>query len=98
MSVSLRILSSVYEEVTSAFVYYENLSSGLGDRFLENIDTMYQYIVDFPLMYSINFDDVHRTVLTEFPYAIFYTYEREEVTIHAIRHTKQDPRNLPKRN
>jgi plasmid stabilization system protein ParE len=98
MSVRLRILSSVYEEVTDAFVYYENESPGLGDRFLENIDMMYEYISDYPLMYQINFDDVHRAVLTDFPYAIFFTYDSQEVTIHAIRHTKQDPRNLPKRN
>ena len=98
MNVRLRILSSVYEEVADAFLYYESQSPGLGDRFLQNIDSMYKYISDFPLMYSVNFDDVHRAVLTEFPHAIFYTYGDEEVTILAIRHNKQDPRNLPKRN
>jgi plasmid stabilization system protein ParE len=98
MSVRLRILDSVYEDIADVLRYYDSESQSAGDRFLENIDSIYENISDFPLMYPVRYDDVHLAVLTKFPYAVHYTYDHLEATVFAIRNTKQDPRNLPKRN
>ena len=98
MSVRLRILDSVYEDIDNALQYYDIQSRNAGDKLLDNIDSIYENISDFPLMYPIRYDDVHLAVLTKFPYAVHYTYDHVEATIFAIRNTKQDPRNLPKRD
>ena len=97
MSVNLRILSNVYDEVTEAFLYYDSLSHRSADKFLESIDFIYDTITQFPLMYQVMFDNVHRAPLTKFPYAVFYKYYPQEVVVFAVRNTKQDPQKLPRK-
>jgi plasmid stabilization system protein ParE len=36
-------------------------------------------------------EDYRRALVRRFPYAVFYEYTRETVTIYAVFHTSRDP-------
>jgi plasmid stabilization system protein ParE len=94
VSTPVRVLSSVYEDISGAYLYYENERQGLGERLLEIIDSVFENIADFPQIYPIMFDNVHRALLPKYPYAVYYTFESDQAIVVAIRNTKQDPENL----
>ena len=52
-----------------AAIYYEEQQTGLGERFLSDLERAYQKIVEHPLYYSyISLQDVYRDIsLDKFP-------------------------------
>ena len=65
--------------------------AGLGAEFVAEVDAALRRIEDQPNLYAIVFEDLRETLVHRFPYAIYYTAERDRVVVHAIMHTARDP-------
>jgi plasmid stabilization system protein ParE len=44
-----------------------------------------------PEMYALVYETYRRALLRRFPYALFYEYADETVTVYAVFHTSRDP-------
>jgi hypothetical protein len=56
-------------DIQAAAVWYEDQRSGLGVRFLDELDLVFQRITDNPRQFPPVEGDVHRALLNHFPAA-----------------------------
>jgi plasmid stabilization system protein ParE len=91
--VTLRLVVDPAAEVDilEAFRWYEISSLGLGNRFLDSLDSAFQSIIDNPVAFPNVIEDVRRTLTKTFPYLVFFTANEESVYILAVIHASQDP-------
>jgi toxin ParE1/3/4 len=62
----------VFEEVNSAYMWYEEKASGLGEEFLKELEASFLIIQNRPLMWRTYFKKYRRFLLKRFPYGIIY--------------------------
>lgn len=67
-----------------AIAYYKEIDNNLSLRFKNEIKNSIDRIVDFPNLYQIVKDDIHKCVVHTFPYSIYYIVEEHIIYIYAI--------------
>jgi len=80
------------EDVRQSYLWYEELRSGLGRRFLDSLDTTLTGIRQRPLVYQIVEGDVRRALTRRFPYGVFFLIEPQRIVVLAVLHTARNPR------
>jgi len=66
-------------EFIEAGRYYNRQVSGLGDAFLDEVETGIQKILEDPNVWRALEDGVRRYLIHRFPYGIYYTVENNTV-------------------
>ena len=75
--------------------YYEARSEGLGDKFLNELETIIEkYITKHPKIYQIVHENIRQASLKRFEYKISFVVEETEkqIIILAVTHHKRDER------
>lgn len=85
------------EELTESAKWYEERKTGLGDEFLDEIESKLERIARKPNSYSIVYENVRQASLTRFPYLIYYIIKSPLVFILSIWHKKRDRDGWKKR-
>jgi plasmid stabilization system protein ParE len=70
--------------------WYGERSAGLGDRFVDAVRDTFHRIRAAPELHGIVWRDVRCTLVSGFPYAIYYQVKPEGVVVFAVIHTKRD--------
>jgi toxin ParE1/3/4 len=91
----LRYTSRAKDDLEIAFSWYEAQRYGLGFEFLDCVEASIATIIEMPRLFTEHHKIFRRALIRRFPFAIFYTIEREEIVIHAIFDNRQDPAKLP---
>ena len=91
MTLRLIVESAAEEDILEAFHWYEAQSSGLGDRFLDSLDSAFLLVIENPDAFPSIIEDVRRTLTTTFPYLVFFTSSEESIHILAVIHAAQNP-------
>lgn len=78
-------------DIQAAAVWYEDQQSGLGARFLDELDLVFQRIAEHPLQFPRLELEVRRALLRHFPYGVYFLVAAEEVRILAILHLNRQP-------
>ena len=95
MSSLVRFKPSADRDVESAFVWYEERRTGLGDEFLEEVDAAVTRIAANSRAHQIVRGRIRRAVVHRFPYLIFYVIDPEEIVVLACMHASRDPESWP---
>jgi plasmid stabilization system protein ParE len=99
MAVKLIIAPEAEQDIDEAYGWYEGRRTGLGEEFLGCVDACIQAVCRTPEMYATIHENYRRGLVRRFPYAIFYEFAAETVTIYCVSHTSQHPdkwrRRLP---
>jgi plasmid stabilization system protein ParE len=95
MSLPLVYRRRVGRDLANAFAYYEDQVEGLGERFLSAVDSTFDAIERYPEMFAKVHRDVRRAIMSQFPYAVFYRVEANQVVVFRVLHTARDPRAWP---
>jgi len=94
--VNLQILDDAQEDLIQGFRFYENKESGLGAYFLDcpfsDIDSLLLYAGVHAVTYRN-----HRCLSKRFPFAIYYSLDKEVVRIHAVLDCRRNPSWVRKR-
>jgi plasmid stabilization system protein ParE len=90
MSKSLIILPQAEKDIKEAYDWYQERELGLGEEFLRCIDASIQTIARNPEIYVFAHEKYRRALVRRFPYAIFYEYFEETITVYAVFHCSQD--------
>jgi plasmid stabilization system protein ParE len=97
MAVRLVLSPETEQDIREAYDWYENRRLGLGEEFLTCVDASIQRICRMPELHAKVYQDYRRVLVRRFPYAIFYEYAAETVTVYSVFHTSQDPDKWRKR-
>src|SRR5579859_7753978 len=86
---NLVILPDAEKDSDSAYAWYEEQRSGLGQRFLAAVESCLTAIRTSPNAFSPVLEKYRRAVVRRFPFVIFYEYSEESdtVTVFSIFHS-----------
>ena len=97
MVYKLDILSLVKYDIFDGFNWYEAKRLGLGNEFIEEIETTIKYIEKYPNHYQIKYRNKYReAVVKRFPYLIIYEIIESTVLIYSVFPSKDNPYSKPK--
>ena len=87
----VRLLDIAEIELDEAWQWYETQSSGLGERFLDEIRSARKMMVAFPEAWQTIDDGIRRYRLKAFPYGLIYVVNGIEILIVAVAHNHRAP-------
>ncbi len=90
---TLVVLGQAEKRLQEAYYWYEDKSVGLGDRFLEEIESVFKFIEEEPKSCSIKYNEMRTARSTHFPYLAHYFIDtkNKKVVVTTVRHTSQHP-------
>jgi plasmid stabilization system protein ParE len=91
MAAELIIAPEAEEDIAEAYGWYDRRRTGLGEDFLSSLDACIQAICRTPEMHAPIFENYRRGLVRRFPYAVFYEYAANTVTVYCVFHTSQNP-------
>lgn len=91
MAYSLIISEAAETDIRDAFIWYEEQTNGLGEKFEKHIEAAIHSIVKNPLKTEIRYSKIRIFFLTKFPYGVHFSVTKNEVLIVAVLHTSRDP-------
>jgi len=87
-----RLLSPAREELAAAALWYENQSTGLGQRFLNEFDSVMSLILRFPDAWKPVGRRHRRCRFRRFPYAVLYSNVGSEILVAGVIDFRKDPK------
>ena len=98
----LLILPEAYSDIEDAYLYYEEQLTGLGDRFMWELNQRLKDLEQHPTHYGyinegINLKTHRDVLLHSFPYRIVYNIQENRVIICAVLHGMSNPARIVKR-
>lgn len=75
-----------------AYEWYDEQQPGLGDLFLQELESCYDKLESWPIIYSKIKKNYRQLVLHTFPYVIVFEIIKKEVVVYSIFHTSRNPR------
>lgn len=101
MPFTVIVKEEAHQDTIEAYNYYEEKSTGLGERFLEALQQRYRELSKTPTLYSFINEDplkVLRDVkLEKFPFVVVYEIIEKEVVVYAVHNTYKHPDNKLKK-
>ena len=85
-------------DIQAAAVWYEDQRVGLGVRFLDELDLVFQRIETNPRQFPRQEGEVRRVLLRHFPYGVYFVEASEAITVLAVLHLHRDPDVWKSRN
>lgn len=79
------------DDILDAFYWYEERLEGLGSRYLDELNSVFDRIISNPETYQEVEPGIRRSVTHTFPYLVFYVYDEATIHILAVLHAAQDP-------
>jgi len=87
----IKFLEPAYREYNEAIEFYNLQKSGLGDKFIEEIDRTISIIQNYPNSFPAYTGHTRKAVVNTFPYNIIYLIYKNEIIIFAIAHQHRIP-------
>jgi plasmid stabilization system protein ParE len=91
MAAKLVIAPEAARDIDEAYSWYESQHTGLGEEFLNCVDACISSICRRPEIHEKVYEDYRRGLVRRFPYAIFYEYAGDSITVYCVLHTARDP-------
>ena len=93
----LNFLPDVSADVNDAYDWYEKQIAGLGEQFLTAIDASINRIEREPKSFQKIYLNVRKCNAKRFPFGIFFTTNKNIITVIAIVHLARHPKTWKKR-
>lgn len=87
----IKILDLAELDLIEGFQFYEAQESGLGSYFLTNLYADIESLKLYAGIHEKAFKTYHRLLSHRFPFAIYYSFENNLVSIHAVVDCRRDP-------
>lgn len=99
MAYTVKLLPIVYTDLQEAKKWYNEQREALGEAFKEEVNKEIDYIGLHPEHYQRKYKELRQSLVTRFPYAIFYLVEekKKRVIVFGLLHTRQNPEIIRKR-
>ena len=97
MNYALVFQPEARSEFDDAYKWYEDQSAGLGEKLIDRVTSLLEKICQRPAAYPITYRDVHRAVVSRFPYVIYYRVVSNQVIVISIFHGRRNPQDWQSR-
>ena len=87
---NLRFLGPAEEEMLEAAQIYENQATGLGDRFLDEVEGCVELLLGHPNI-GRRVGKFRRFPLRKFPFTLIYVLEDDDLVVVAVSHHRRRP-------
>jgi len=87
----------VATDIKESFDWYQKLADGLGDDFLNELESAYQAVSELPNIWPKFQNNFRRFLLSKFPFSIIYRASNELVYVVAVMHNSRKPKYWLKR-
>jgi plasmid stabilization system protein ParE len=87
----IRFLPEAKEEFIEAAKFYERRERGLGDRFLNELESCLERIGQQPALGGAVTSTLRRRLMKKFPFSVIYAYEDEVLVVVAVAHMTRKP-------
>ena len=91
MSLPLRFRPEAVDEFVEAADWYDEQRPGLGDEFVESVQSKLATIVEWPEGFPKVHNEFRRALVSRFPYAICYQLFDAYILVVAVFHVRRDP-------
>ena len=91
MAHKLVIQPEAERELEHAFHWYNEQRAGLGQEFLDCVDSVFARIRGNPDQYAISYRSARLALVRRFPFVIAYVLEGDTVSVIAVFHRHRDP-------
>ena len=78
-------------DMIDAYNWYEGKNKNLGEKFIAEVDSVFNKIISNPEIYMLAFQNTRRCLCQRFPYAIYFSIQKENIIVHAVLHQRQNP-------
>ena len=95
MKYNLIIKEEANQEIIDSYLYYENKSIGLGEKFLENLEIYFDRIQKYPKHYQIKRKPYREVFVKNFPFLIIYEILKYSIVVYAVFYTSRNSKNKP---
>lgn len=95
MKYELEIKEEAVFDIKEAYLYYEEQRKGLGNRFLDTLDSHMERVQKNPQHYQVKRKPYREALIKDFPYLIIYEIENTKVIVYAVFNTWQNPNKKP---
>ena len=86
----IRLLEAAKDDLREGYRFYEAQSEGLGDYFLDSVQSDVRSLVIYAGMHA-QADGFHRMLVKRFPFAVYYLVDETWIDIYAILDCRRDP-------
>lgn len=99
MNYKIKLLPVVHTDLRKAKKWYDDKSEKLAREFKLEVDKEITYIGENPEHYQRKYKELRQSLVTRFPYAIFYLVEEKQkrIVIFGVLHTRRNPEIARKR-
>jgi hypothetical protein len=95
--VKIKILDLAERDLIEGFRFYEAQEVGLGSYFLTSLYADIESLKLYAGVHEKPFKTYHRLLSRRFPFAVFYTFEKDLVSINAVVDCRRNPAWLRER-
>ncbi len=78
-------------EIKGSYEWYQNQAEGLGENFIEELESAYEAIAELPETWPKFTKNCRRFLLRKFPFSIIYQLDNDAVFVLAIMHNSRKP-------
>jgi hypothetical protein len=86
----IELLDYAEKDLLDGFEFYERQSKGLGSYFLESLFSDINSLHLYAGIHSVHFG-YYRLLSKRFPFAIYYTLDKEIIKVYAILDCRRNP-------
>lgn len=97
MEYNLIVKPKAEKDIRVAIDWYKEQIEILSAKLLNEIDESLVKIEKNPEHYQKRYNEIRIVFTKKFPYGIYYAIEENTIYVHAVLHTKQNPKTAEKR-
>jgi plasmid stabilization system protein ParE len=90
MTSSVHVTLAAEQDLTAAFIWYEEQSASLGDEFIDQVSDLIARVAETPRQFPEVMSGYRRGLLHRFPYGVYFSVESDRVVVRAILHLHRD--------
>lgn len=87
---TIEILDEAQEDLTQGFHFYEDREPGLGSYFIDCLFSDIDSLLIYAGIHQVVFT-YHRCLSKRFPFAIYYSLDKQLVRVHAVLDCRRNP-------
>ena len=87
----IRIAALAEDELREARDWYNERTPGMGRRLVEAVGLVLDRIAENPRLFPAVHQDIHRAIVSRFPYGVFYRELDDSILVIGIVHLHRHP-------
>jgi plasmid stabilization system protein ParE len=94
MSMAVITSPEAEDDIRQIHNYYSKIDYSLAERFLNDLHEQFKTVSNHPEAFPVVYKNYRRTLLDTFPYAVFYTVEKDHLYVLAVFHQRRNLERL----